>query len=148
MKPLPILLAVAALGLSAAVSAASAPHEAVVYKQPYCDCCEGHIAYLREHGYTVQVQVLQPAELARLKQQAGVDPDLASCHTTLIDGYAIEGHVPVAAIERLLRERPAIRGISLPGMPAGAPGHAGQRSGPLVVMELGAPGPAREFMRD
>ena len=95
--------------------AADAAHTALLYKNPQCSCCEGYAYYLRKNGFDVTVKATH--DLPLIKQKYGVAEHLEGCHTTLIDGYVIEGHVPVAAINRLLDERPTITGISLPGMP-------------------------------
>ena len=106
-----------------------------MYKTPQCGCCEAYADYLRENGFDVAVE---PAEdLARIKRQYGVPGPLEGCHTTLIQGYVVEGHVPVDALLRLLTERPEIKGISLPGMPAGSPGMSGQKTGPFTIYEIG-----------
>lgn len=81
-----------------------------------------------------------------LKESVGIPPDLASCHTALIDGYVVEGHVPADAIRRLLDERPEIDGIALPGMPAGSPGMGGRRDAAWVVYAVSG-GEVTEFGR-
>lgn len=75
---------------------------------------------MEENGYTVQVEDVQ--NLGPIKQQHGVPPMLQSCHTAIVDGYVIEGHVPIDALERLLAERPDVAGLAVPGMPVGSPG--------------------------
>ena len=121
-------------GSTRAVAAARPP--ALLYKNPQCPCCETHADYLRQSGYEVTVQ--PSFDLTLIKRQNGVPEALDGCHTTLIGGYVVEGHVPVAVIDRLLDERPAIKGISLPGMPAGSPGMFGAKEGPLTVYEIAA----------
>ncbi|MEX0732548.1 MAG: DUF411 domain-containing protein [Aquisalimonadaceae bacterium] len=108
-----------------------APLHATLYKNPQCGCCEGHAAHLREHGFTVDE--IPTHEMPVLKQEHGVGRELAGCHTTLVDGYVVEGHVHADLIHRLLDERPAITGISLPGMPTGSPGMPGPKPEPLTV---------------
>ena len=93
---------------------------AVVYRTPTCGCCKSYEEYLRKHGFTIQSEVLD--DLEPVRSQNGVPEESASCHTVLIDGYAIEGHVPVEAIDELLAKRPAVDGIGIPGMPTNAPG--------------------------
>ncbi len=75
---------------------------------------------MEEHGYTTQVEDVQ--DLAAIKSQYHVPPQLQSCHTAIVDGYVIEGHVPIEDIQRLLTERPNIVGLAVPGMPIGSPG--------------------------
>ena len=92
----------------------------VVYKSPTCGCREEWVAYVRRHGFTVTVE--ERTDLSTLKAEHGVPVSLQSCHLALIDGYALEGHVPVDEINRLLDERPALIGLAVPGMPLGSPG--------------------------
>lgn len=91
-----------------------------VYKSPTCGCCAKWVDYLRERGFGVDV--VDVADLGPVKQRHGVPPRLASCHTALVDGYVVEGHVPADDIRRLLAERPPLLGISAPGMPQQSPG--------------------------
>jgi hypothetical protein len=92
-----------------------------VYKSPTCGCCTGWIDYLRDNGF--QVETHDTDALNDIKQQYGLtDQRLMSCHTAVIDGYVVEGHVPVDDIRRLLDEKPDILGITAPGMPPLAPG--------------------------
>lgn len=93
-----------------------------VFKTATCGCCHDWIAHLQDAGFAVTAQDLEYDALADLKQAAGVQEGLVSCHTGRIAGYVIEGHVPAADIRRLLVERPAAIGLSVPGMPIGSPG--------------------------
>lgn len=131
------LLLVAPVPLSAAEQV-----RATLYKNPECGCCEGHAAYLREHGYAVTVQPTH--DLSLIKRKYGVPDALAGCHTIIVGPYVVEGHVPARTIERLLRERPAIRGVSLPGMPTGSPGMSGQKTEPFVIYEI-SDGPPKVY---
>jgi hypothetical protein len=108
--------------------------EATLYRQPFCSCCEGHAEHLRANGY--KVKVVETKTLSLIKKQYGVPQQFEGCHTILISGYVVEGHVPATIIGRLLRERPTIRGISLPGMPDGSPGMSGTKKEPFVIYEL------------
>jgi len=95
--------------------------EVVMYKPPTCDCCTGWAEHLRREGFTVIVH--KSEEMDAIKAEHGVTRQLASCHTALVDGYVIEGHVPAADVERLLKDRPAdVVGLTAPGMPQKAPG--------------------------
>ena len=94
--------------------------ELIVYKTPYCGCCEGWVTHMRRAGYPTQVVELE--DLAPIRERHGVPFPLSSCHTAVVDGYVVEGHVPPADVERLLRERPKALGIIVPGMPLGSPG--------------------------
>jgi hypothetical protein len=111
-----------------------------LYKNPECTCCDEYARYLRDHGF--QIDVIETPTLDLVKAEHGVPEALGGCHTTLIDGYVVEGHVPVGSIERLLNERPQIAGISLPGMPSGSPGMGGPREGPFEIMSFGKGEPA------
>jgi hypothetical protein len=93
-----------------------------VFKTATCGCCHDWIAHLKDAGFAVTAQDLEYDALADLKQTAGVPEGLVSCHTGRIAGYVIEGHVPATDIRRLLVERPAAIGLSVPGMPFGSPG--------------------------
>lgn len=91
-----------------------------VTKDPSCGCCGAWIDHVRAAGFPVEV--IESPEVPRLKVRLGVPRDLASCHTAEVGGYVIEGHVPAAAIKRLLAERPQAKGLAVPGMPIGSPG--------------------------
>lgn len=107
----------------------------VVYKSPTCGCCNGWIEHMREAGHTVQaVDVPRYAELQSLKRERGVPGDLGSCHTAVLEGYTLEGHVPAEVVERLLRERPDIKGLAVPNMPIGSPGMEGPNPRPYQVI--------------
>ena len=122
------ILGVAALSLAAAapLAALAAGTENLnsihVLKDPACDCCTAWVDILRSAGFTATVELADPMKLAQFKQQGGIPQTLQSCHTGSIDGYLIEGHVPVADILRLLEERPDAVGLTVPGMPWGSPG--------------------------
>lgn len=105
-----------------------------VFKSPTCSCCHEWEAYLRGLGYTVKS--VPTDDMAAVKAQYGLPQETWSCHTAVIAGYAVEGHVPVEAIEDLLAERPAIDGIALPAMPPGSPGMPGVKEGPFEVLAV------------
>jgi len=115
---------------TAAVSSTKQPAqplkpEVVMYKPPTCDCCTGWAEHLRKDGFTVVVHKRDDMDV--IKSKYGVTDKLASCHTAIVDGYVIEGHVPASDIERLLTERPDVVGLTAPGMPMKSPGM--QKSG-------------------
>lgn len=127
-----LLAAVAAMGLAAAAQAAAGPKPlATIFKNPQCSCCEAYGEYLRKNGYQVKVVTTHDGPL--IKRRQGIPADLEGCHTTLIGGYFVEGHIKASSIDRLLSRRPDIKGISLPGMPPGTPGMGGPKMGPLTV---------------
>src|SRR5215470_9903606 len=106
--------------IAAPLPALAEPIHAVLYKNPQCSCCEGYAAYLQQNGF--QVDVKPTNDLAEISSKAGIPAELEGCHTMFIEGYAVDGLVPVDVIQKLLKEKPAIAGITLPGMPPGAPG--------------------------
>ncbi len=126
----------AALGLAA--PALASPDEVVMYKDPNCGCCGKWAEHMRSAGFPVK-EVASP-RMDLVKQEAGVPEALGSCHTAKVGGYVVEGHVPVAAVNRLLDERPVLKGIAVPGMPAGSPGMLmpGESPRPLIVFEVAA----------
>lgn len=117
--------------------------ELTMYKNPSCGCCQGWADYMQENGWTAKV--IATDEIDQIKRQFGVPARLESCHTAIIDGYVVEGHVPVAAIEKLLKERPKATGLSAPGMPQGSPGMSGDKE-PFIVYLFGPSG-AKPFMQ-
>lgn len=115
-------------------AARAATRSIEVWKDPSCGCCKEWIAILRSAGYTV---VAHDSGNVAARAKAGIGRAYASCHTGLIDGYAIEGHVPVREIERLLKERPNAIGLAVPGMVVGSPGmEQGSRVDPYSVLLL------------
>lgn len=91
-----------------------------VLRDPGCGCCLNWVAHLQKAGF--KVTVAESPEMEAVKDRRGVPKAARSCHTGVVDGYVIEGHVPAADIQRLLKERPAVAGLAVPGMPAGSPG--------------------------
>ena len=134
MRVLSVLLLISSLALSTPGGAGESSRQATLYKNPQCGCCEGYADYLRENGFEVTVKPTH--DLPLLHRQHGVPEPLVGCHTTLVDGYVVEGHVPIGAVLRMLTERPAIKGISLPGMPAGSPGMFGEKTQPFTIYEI------------
>ena len=132
------ILAATTLLLAAITAPAAADNRpaATLYKNPECTCCEGYAAYLRRNGF--DVNVVATHDLPLIKKQHSVPEPFEGCHTTLIGGYVVEGHVPVKTLKKLLYERLNIQGISLPGMPQGSPGMTGVKSGPFTIYELGS----------
>lgn len=117
------LIAAAALAPLAALPARAAPAPAIhVLKDPGCGCCNAWVDILRADGFAVSTEESGGSLLMRRKLQLGVPPEAVSCHTGLVEGYVVEGHVPAADIRRLLAERPDAVGLAVPGMPYGSPG--------------------------
>lgn len=139
-----ILLAVAAQAFATVPSwADDGARHAELFKTPGCGCCDGYADHLRASGFDVTVR--EAPDLAALTQAAGVPAPLQGCHTTMIDGYTVSGHVPIAQIERLLAERPAVRAISLPGMPVGTPGMPGPKTETWTTFAIGENGATTVF---
>lgn len=106
----------------------------VLYKNPDCGCCDAYGKYLQENG--VPVRAVSTEHAKALQAAAGIPAALESCHFLEIGGYAVAGHVPMTAIGKLLTERPAVKGISLPGMPLGSPGMAGEKTAPFTIYSI------------
>jgi hypothetical protein len=139
-KMLSKILAVgAALGFSGVALAA----EVTVYKSPTCGCCGKWVAHMRDKGFDLTVHDVP--DVAPIKAEHGLPHGLGSCHTALVDGYVVEGHVPADAVERLLAERPKVKGIAVPGMPAGSPGMEGDRTDPYEVLTFDEKGNTAVF---
>ncbi|PSJ52217.1 DUF411 domain-containing protein [Pseudaminobacter soli (ex Li et al. 2025)] len=119
------------LATSLTVVHAGEAHKVLLYKNPQCSCCEGYADYLRQNGFEVDVKPTN--DLAEISRKAGVPENLQGCHTAFINGYVVDGHVPVNIVEKLITERPDIAGISLPGMPMGSPGMVGDKTEPFTV---------------
>lgn len=115
-----LLLGVAALLAVGLDGTAAASNTVIVYKSPSCGCCAGWVDHMKAAGFDVEVRDVE--NLNPVKDEQGVYPQLRSCHTALVGGYVVEGHVPAEQVTRLLAEKPAIRGIAVPGMPMGSPG--------------------------
>jgi hypothetical protein len=119
---LAVLIAVVASSHAAFAQSKAAPAktQVAVYKSPTCGCCGKWVEHMEASGFAATTT--NTPDVAPIKTKHGVPARLASCHTSLVGGYVIEGHVPAADIRRLLREKPAIVGLAAPGMPAGSPG--------------------------
>jgi hypothetical protein len=119
------LVAVMLIAMISGCSKESDAQTITVYKSPTCGCCKNWIAHLEDNGFKVIAH--DTRNMDSVKREQGVPASMASCHTALVDGYIIEGHVPAAAIKRLLKEKPAVAGLAVPGMPMGSPGMEGPR---------------------
>lgn len=118
------VLGLAAFALVATRTAAPAQGtKIVVYKDATCGCCGHWVEHIKAAGFRVTVRTRN--DLGDIKDRYGISPELMSCHTAIVEGYVIEGHVPADLIQQLLRERPAVMGLAVPGMPGGAPGMEG-----------------------
>ncbi len=114
----------------------------IMYKDPNCGCCGAHAKYLRDAGFQIKEQ--PTANMSEIKQKYGTDK-AASCHTIVMGGYAIEGHVPAAAIAKLFKEKPRVKGIAVPGMPANSPGMGDYQLGTIEVMMITKDGNVKSY---
>ena len=141
-------LALVVSGGSASQPAPPGPRTVVtVYKSPTCGCCSKWVDHVRQAGFTAKVTEMDDAALDALKNKLGVPRTAQSCHTALIGGFVVEGHVPAAEITRLLKEKPAIQGIAVGGMPVGSPGMEvpGTQPRPYNVVTFDKQGGVRVF---
>ncbi|AHX13354.1 metal-binding protein [Dyella jiangningensis] len=143
MKPWLSRLYGLALMAAACAPAAMAANAIEVYRDPSCGCCAAWVRYLRNQGYTVSMHQDEP--MARVKARFGVPDRAVSCHTAVVDGYVIEGHVPAKDIRRLLAEHPDVRGLAAPGMPMGSPGMEMGNSERYNVLLIARDGSTRVF---
>ena len=107
---------------------------AEVFKTPSCGCCYGYVLFLEKEKFNVKQTDMR--SLHSIKQKYNIPLEMQSCHTTIIGKYFIEGHVPLEAVNKLLKEQPDIDGIALPGMPIGTPGMPGKKDEPFVIYQL------------
>jgi hypothetical protein len=114
-----------------------------VYKDPSCGCCKNWIAYLAKHGYTVVAK--DTPNMTEIKHSLGVPAGLTACHTAVVNGYLIEGHVSAEDIDRLLAQKPTIAGIAVPGMPMSSPGMDGPRTQGYKVLSFDKSGKTKVF---
>lgn len=128
------LLLSSALLFGATTAQAAMPTEATLYKNPQCGCCDEYGRHLEEMG--MEMTIIDDVELGKIKEASGVPYGLGACHTIEMGEYIIEGHVPMAAIEKLFEEQPDIDGIGLAGMPIGTPGMPGPQQEPYEVYQF------------
>lgn len=117
----------------------------IMHKTPWCGCCSAWAEQAKAAGFTVEVREYE--KLDPIKEALGVPASQASCHTAEIDGYYVEGHVPLADVRRMLAERPAALGIAVPGMPQGSPGMESPNPQPFSVNLVGRDGSISEYSR-
>ena len=144
MKRAVITLVVVLASVGAGAQRAQQP-TVEVFKSPTCGCCSKWVDHLRANGFTVRTTDTSAMDDLKAKHQ--IPQPARSCHTALVGGYVIEGHVPAADVQRLLKERPAIAGIAVPGMPIGSPGMEvpGMKAQPYDVLAFTEEGTTRIF---
>jgi hypothetical protein len=135
-------IAAALIFAGAAANAASM----TVMKSPSCGCCSKWVEHVRAHGF--DVKVVNVDDMMAVKAKAGISDKLASCHTTMVGGYVVEGHVPAADIKKLLAQKPKAKGIAVPRMPMGSPGmEHGDHKQPYQTLLIKADGSTSIFAR-
>ena len=141
-RTIPTLVLAAALSLAAPAAWADNA-KVVVYKSPTCGCCTKWMDHLEENDIDVESQDVR--DVSPIKRANGVPPGMTACHTALAGGYFIEGHVPAEDVKRLLKERPEIAGLTVPGMPIGSPGMEGPHPERYRVFAVGRDGKLSTF---
>jgi len=117
---------------------------AVVYRSATCGCCANYITYLRRAGVTVEEKLIDDTD--EITRKFGVPENLVSCHTTVIDNYVVEGHIPTEGIQKLLADKPSVKGIALPGMPSGSPGMPGAKYGKFDIFSFSDDGSSVPYL--
>jgi hypothetical protein len=143
--PAVALVAFVGAGQAPAKKAQASPQSIVVYKTAACGCCTKWIDHLKAAGFAPTVHTVQTMEEAPIRKR--VPAALQSCHTATLEGYLVEGHVPADVIHKLLREKPRVEGIAVPGMPAGSPGMESSRPEPYDVVTFDAKGKTAVFAK-
>ncbi|WP_309045501.1 DUF411 domain-containing protein [Marinobacter sediminicola] len=134
----------ATLGFSTPVLAAGAAQSIHVYKSPTCGCCTAWVDHMKNNGF--DVETTDTHDMNRIKFEAGISRNLASCHTAFVGDYVIEGHVPAADVHQLIADAPKARGLAVPGMPAGSPGmEMGDRKDHYQVLMFNDKGQTKVF---
>ncbi len=137
-----------ALYASPALAEQSGPKSIDVWKSPTCGCCGNWVKHMDHSGYAVKTKNVEYEILVKIKKQAGIAPDLQSCHTAKVGGYIIEGHVPAEDVKRLLAEKPDAIGLAVPGMPVGSPGmEMGNEKEPYEVLLVKKDGSTEVFAK-
>ena len=136
MKLLNSLLTVSLLAFNVGIKAeTSKAVDMIVYRSPSCECCGKWLEHIKNNNFTVKDIVTDDVQAIKIKY--GVSAEMASCHTAIVDGYVIEGHVPSNDIDKLLKNKPKLTGIAVPGMPRGTPGmEMGDVKDPYNVMSF------------
>lgn len=115
-----------------------------VYKSPSCQCCSEWVSHLRDNGFSVEIS--SQLSMQPVKRKVGVPSPLTSCHTAVVGDYVVEGHVPADDVKRLLKKKPTVRGLAVPGMPIGSPGmEQGGRVEPYEVLAFDPSGETTVF---
>ncbi|HLD15992.1 MAG TPA: DUF411 domain-containing protein [Candidatus Nanoarchaeia archaeon] len=147
MKKIILLMLIGAMVIIAGCSSKSqVTGDAVIYKSISCGCCGVYSDYMKARS-SFNVAIDNSFDVSAIKEKYGVPSNLQSCHTTIMDKYFVEGHIPLEAIDKLMMDKPDIKGIAMPGMPSGAPGMPGTKSEPFIIYAVNNDGTYFEFMR-
>lgn len=147
-RSLALVLTAACLGVAPLAQTKAPEGPAIsVYKTPTCGCCSKWVDHLKAAGFRTTVTDMPQQSLDNVKSKHDVPAEVHSCHTAVVDGYVIEGHVPAAEIKRLLQERPKVTGLAVPGMPLGSPGMevSGVTAQPYDVVTFDAQGKKKVY---
>jgi hypothetical protein len=139
---LPLLLTAA---MAAGAGAQKPPLTVEVFKTATCGCCAKWVEHLRQSGFSTKATDLSQEDLNALKAKHNVPRALHSCHTATVGGYVVEGHIPAVTVQKLLKEKPAVAGIAVPGMPAGSPGMEGPHPQAYDVLTFDKHGATKVF---
>jgi len=126
------------------VDSVLASTDITVYKTLTCGCCVNYIGYATRQGLEIKAETVN--NLEQIKMDYEIPEDMWSCHTSIMGDYIVEGHIPLEAVEKLVSEKPDIRGIAMPGMPSGSPGMPGSKTGPFEIYSLNHDGSTSLFM--
>jgi hypothetical protein len=138
-----LFAAAAALAGSALPAGAQFLPQVTVYKNPACGCCGEWVKHMQANGFRLEVHDV--SDVTPIRHRYGVPDSLTSCHTAYVNGYALEGHVPAADVWRMLRERPALKGLAVPGMVVGSPGMEQGAPQPFATIAFDAKGATRVY---
>jgi hypothetical protein len=123
----------------------SGTKDMIVYRSPSCGCCGAWVEHMQKHGFNIKADI-KTDEMEAIKQKYNLPQDLASCHTAIIDGYVMEGHIPADDMKRFLKQKPQVAGLAVPGMPLGTPGmESGDRKQPFTIMAFDKSGAVTVF---
>ena len=116
-----------------------------IFKSSSCGCCDLYVSYMKRQGFQVETKTVE--DISQIKSNYKIPSNMQSCHTSVIGDYFVEGHMPIEAINKLLKDKPDILGITLPDMPSGSPGMPGSKNSDYVVYAINKEGIDNEFIR-
>ncbi len=146
MKKLKLFFSIISFLLIFAFNLQAKDKDVYVFKSASCSCCSSWAGYMQKQGYNVKINILKDSEIVAFKKQQGVPEDMYSCHTSLINGLVVEGHVPVNVIEKALQDK-NVKKIAVPNMPAGSPGMGGANINGYNVYSINENGKASLYYK-